>query len=81
MWESTSGPLKCKVVNCSCIPGRVGTYVYILHFLLSDVVPDIVTIGKPMGNGHPVSAVIITKEVAEKLSESGLHYFNTVREI
>ena len=28
-----------------------------------------VTMGKPMGNGHPVSAVVTTKEIAEKFAE------------
>ena len=40
--------------------------------------PDIVTLGKPMGNGHPVSAVVTTKEIAEKFASSGVEYFNTV---
>ena len=42
------------------------------------VCPDIVTLGKPMGNGHPVSAVVTTKEIAEKFASSGVEYFNTV---
>ena len=33
------------------------------------VVPDIVTMGKPMGNGHPISAVVTTKEIASKFAE------------
>ena len=40
--------------------------------------PDIVTLGKPMGNGHPVAAVVTTKEIAEKFASSGVEYFNTV---
>jgi hypothetical protein len=28
------------------------------------VKPDIVTVGKPMGNGHPIAAVVTTKEIA-----------------
>ena len=31
---------------------------------LTGVQPDMVTVGKPMGNGHPISAVITTKEIA-----------------
>jgi len=38
-------------------------------------VPDIVTIGKPMGNGHPVAAVVTTKEISQSFK---LPYFNTV---
>ena len=45
---------------------------------LTDVVPDIVTLGKPMGNGHPISAVITTVEIAESFAASGMEYFSTV---
>ena len=41
-----------------------------------DVVPDIVTLGKPMGNGHPVAAVVTTPEIAESFAASNI-YFNT----
>lgn len=41
--------------------------------------PDIVTMGKPIGNGHPMSCVVTTKEVAEAFASSGMEYFNTVR--
>lgn len=35
-----------------------------------------------MGNGHPVSAVVTTREIADKFEASGVEYFNTVsREI
>lgn len=40
--------------------------------------PDIVTMGKPMGNGYPVSAVATRKEIADKLG-GNVAYFNTVR--
>jgi 4-aminobutyrate aminotransferase-like enzyme len=40
------------------------------------VVPDIVTIGKPLGNGHPLAAVACTQKVAEKFA-NGMEYFNT----
>lgn len=43
-----------------------------------DVVPDIVTMGKPMGNGHPVACVITTKAIAESFRKTGVEYFNTV---
>ena len=41
------------------------------------VVPDIVTCGKPMGNGYPVAAVICKRSVAEKFAATGIEYFNT----
>ncbi|MBT4001869.1 MAG: aminotransferase class III-fold pyridoxal phosphate-dependent enzyme, partial [Chloroflexi bacterium] len=40
------------------------------------VVPDIVTIGKPMGNGHPVAAVVTTPEIARSFN-NGMEYFNS----
>lgn len=43
-----------------------------------DVIPDIVTLGKPMGNGHPVAAVITTPEIARSFRDTGIEYFNTV---
>ena len=45
-------------------------------FELYDVKPDIVTMGKPAGNGHPLAVVACTKEVAEKFN-TGMEYFNT----
>ena len=44
----------------------------------TDVAPDIVSMGKPMGNGHPIAAVITTREVAESFERCGVEYFNTV---
>ncbi len=54
--------------------GRMGSAFW--GFQLHNVIPDIVTIGKPLGNGHPVAAVVCTKEVAEKFA-NGMEYFNT----
>ena len=54
--------------------GRVGSRFW--GFELQDVVPDIVTMGKPMGNGHPVAAVVTTREIADSF-HNGMEYFNT----
>lgn len=54
--------------------GRVGEHFW--GFQLHDVIPDIVTIGKPLGNGHPVAAVVCTREVADSFA-NGMEYFNT----
>ena len=54
--------------------GRVGTHWW--GFELQGVVPDIVTIGKPLGNGHPLGAVVCTPEVAANFA-NGMEYFNT----
>ena len=40
--------------------------------------PDIVTMGKLVGNGHPVAVVVTTREVADRFGSCGIEYFNTV---
>jgi 4-aminobutyrate aminotransferase-like enzyme/Ser/Thr protein kinase RdoA (MazF antagonist) len=54
--------------------GRVGEHFW--GFELQGVVPDIVTMGKPMGNGHPLAAVVTTPAVAAAFA-NGMEYFNT----
>ncbi len=54
--------------------GRVGTHMW--AFEQQGVVPDIVTLGKPIGNGHPISAVITTRKIADAFM-NGMEYFNT----
>ncbi len=54
--------------------GRVGDKFW--GFELQDVVPDIVVVGKPIGNGHPLAAVILTNELADAFN-NGMEYFNT----
>ncbi|XP_033336978.1 alanine--glyoxylate aminotransferase 2-like isoform X2 [Megalopta genalis] len=57
--------------------GRVGSHMWAFQMFGEDVVPDIVTVGKPMGNGHPVAAVITTPAVATSFKDTGIEYFNT----
>ncbi|XP_055068069.2 ethanolamine-phosphate phospho-lyase [Misgurnus anguillicaudatus] len=57
--------------------GRVGSHFWAFQLQGEDFVPDIVTMGKPIGNGHPMSCVITTREVAESFMSSGMEYFNT----
>ena len=54
--------------------GRVGEKFW--GFELHGVVPDIVTMGKPLGNGHPLAAVVTTPEIAAAF-HNGMEYFNT----
>ena len=54
--------------------GRVGDAFW--AFEEHGVVPDIVTLGKPIGNGHPLAAVITTPEIAGSFA-NGMEYFNT----
>uniref|UniRef100_H3DND4 Ethanolamine-phosphate phospho-lyase n=1 Tax=Tetraodon nigroviridis TaxID=99883 RepID=H3DND4_TETNG len=57
--------------------GRVGSHFWAFQLQGDDFVPDIVTMGKPMGNGHPLSCVVATPEVAEAFASCGMEYFNT----
>ncbi|MCY3772960.1 MAG: aminotransferase class III-fold pyridoxal phosphate-dependent enzyme [Gemmatimonadetes bacterium] len=54
--------------------GRVGSHFW--GFETQDAVPDIVTLGKPIGNGHPLGAVVTTPEIAGAF-DNGMEYFNT----
>ncbi len=54
--------------------GRIGAPFW--GFALDDVVPDVVTFGKPMGNGHPMGAVVTTSEIAAEFARRW-HFFST----
>ncbi len=54
--------------------GRVGEKFW--GFELQGVSPDIVVLGKPIGNGHPLAAVVTTSEIADAFN-NGMEYFNT----
>jgi 4-aminobutyrate aminotransferase-like enzyme len=54
--------------------GRIGTHFW--GFERYEVVPDIVVLGKPMGNGHPLGAVVTTREIADSFA-NGMEFFST----
>jgi len=54
--------------------GRVGTHMWAFESMGGT--PDIVTMGKPIGNGHPLAAVVTTPEIAASF-DTGMEYFNT----
>lgn len=54
--------------------GRVGEKFW--GFELQEVEPDMVVMGKPIGNGHPLAAVVVTAEIADAFN-NGMEYFNT----
>jgi 4-aminobutyrate aminotransferase-like enzyme len=54
--------------------GRTGDAMW--AFELQGVVPDIVTLGKPMGNGHPIGAVVTTRALADAFA-NGMEFFST----
>ena len=53
---------------------RLGDHYW--GFMDSDVVPDIVTMGKPMGDGHPLAVVVTTPAIATAFAKE-TNYFNT----
>jgi 4-aminobutyrate aminotransferase-like enzyme len=64
--------------------GRIGTHFWAFeHYGVAtdsvgagSVVPDIVVLGKPIGNGHPIGAVITTPEIAHSF-DNGMEFFST----
>jgi 4-aminobutyrate aminotransferase-like enzyme len=54
--------------------GRAGDYFW--AFEAQEVIPDIVTMGKPICNGHPMGAVVTRPEIAQAFI-TGMEYFNT----
>ena len=54
--------------------GRMGTSFW--AFEDQGVVPDIVVMGKPLGNGHPIGAVVTTREIAASF-DNGMEFFST----
>ena len=54
--------------------GRLGTHFW--GFETQGVVPDIVVLGKPIGNAFPLAAVITTREIADAF-DNGMEFFST----
>jgi len=54
--------------------GRVGSHWW--GFEEQGALPDIVTMGKPIGNGHPMAAVVTTRAIADAF-HTGMEWFNT----
>ena len=54
--------------------GRMGDVFW--GFESQSVVPDIVSLGKSIGNGHPLSVVVTTTEIADRFN-NGMEYFNS----
>jgi 4-aminobutyrate aminotransferase-like enzyme len=54
--------------------GRLGEFFW--GFEMQGVVPDIVVLGKPMGNGFPLAGVVTTREIADAF-DNGMEFFST----
>ncbi len=70
-----------RAQGCICISdevqtgfGRVGTHFW--GYEAQGVIPDMVVLGKPMGNGHPMGAIVCTEEIAESFSQ-GVEFFSS----
>ena len=56
--------------------GRMGSHFWGFEF--HEVIPDMVVLGKPIGNGHPMAAVICTNEIAERVAHSNsMEFFSS----
>eukprot|EP01129_Flabellula_baltica_P015797 TRINITY_DN8174_c0_g1_i1.p1 TRINITY_DN8174_c0_g1~~TRINITY_DN8174_c0_g1_i1.p1 ORF type:complete len:458 (-),score=103.17 TRINITY_DN8174_c0_g1_i1:9-1382(-) len=55
--------------------GRIGTHYW--GYEAEGVIPDIVTLGKPFGNGYPLAGVITTPEIARAFASTGMEYFSS----
>src|SRR5436190_339508 len=64
----------CIAAEVQTACGRIGSHFY--GFEPQDVVPDIVVLGKPIGNGHPIGAVVTTEEIAASF-DNGMEFFST----
>lgn len=70
--RKAGGLLICDKVQSGL--GRTGTHLW-AHQKMG-VVPDVMTLGKPMGNGHPIGGVVTNRDI-QKTFRSGYRYFNT----
>jgi 4-aminobutyrate aminotransferase-like enzyme len=64
----------CIADEVQCGFGRVGPAFW--GFATQGVFPDIVVLGKPIGNGHPLAAVVTTPDLAARFA-NGMEYFNS----
>lgn len=80
LYQKVYSKLKSKGVVCIGDEvqtgfGRIGENFWAFQYY--GVTPDIVTIGKAMGNGFPVAAVVCTKQIAESYKNRNIQYFST----
>ena len=54
--------------------GRLGSWFW--GFEMLELTPDIVILGKPIGNGHPMAAVVCTEEIANSFN-NGMEFFSS----
>lgn len=71
-WQEAGGLVVADEVQMGF--GRSGSGLW--GFQVHGIVPDLVTMGKPMGNGHPVAALVARRDIVERFSENG-RWFST----
>jgi 4-aminobutyrate aminotransferase-like enzyme len=71
-WRAVGGLLVADEVQTGF--GRPGSHLW--GFQASGLVPDVVTLGKPMGNGHPVAAVITRSDIVDRFART-TEWFST----
>ena len=54
--------------------GRLGDFMF--AFEQQEVIPDIVVLGKPLGNGYPIGAVVTNRKIADSFA-NGIEFFST----
>lgn len=54
--------------------GRLGSYFW--GYEMYGVIPDMVILGKPIGNGHPMGAVVTTSEISDSF-DNGMEFFSS----
>jgi 4-aminobutyrate aminotransferase-like enzyme len=54
--------------------GRLGNFMF--AFEQQEVIPDIVVLGKPLGNGYPIGAVVTNRKIADSFA-NGIEFFST----
>jgi ethanolamine-phosphate phospho-lyase len=57
--------------------GRTGEWWAFLLDGSEDAIPDILVVGKQLGNGFPVSLVVTTEEICQSLDDSRVEFFST----
>lgn len=67
--KEQNGLIMCNEVTTGF--GRTGAWYGFEHY---DLTPDIIAMGKGMGNGYPVSAVVMNNHLTELLEESPIRY-------
>ena len=71
-WRESGGLFVADEVQVGY--GRTGSHMW--GFEVHGVTPDVVTLGKPMGNGHPVAAVVTRTDIVDRFARK-TEWFST----